>query len=188
MAESGLNKVKITHTHFCHFPIFSLAKVCPPCFNVPEVETPMGLREDLLKRIEKKQAEIEYLRRDYEDRMREAGAYLQALQDTLKIVPKTGDQNAPEITLRHGSNVAKARDAIKAVGRPLHISEILRALDFSPSDKKQKLALSGSIAAYVRQQKIFTRPSPNTFGLVELESSEPEAIEEEEIAKAATEG
>jgi hypothetical protein len=32
-------------------------------------------------------------------------------------------------------------------------------------------ALSGSIAAYVRKGEIFTRPAPNTFGLLELGNS-----------------
>jgi hypothetical protein len=143
----------------------------------------MGLREDLQKKIERKQTEIETLQRDFEYRIREANAYLQALQDTFKMIPKTGEQSSQEASLRHGSYVAQARDAITAAGKPLHITEILKALSL-PNDKKQRLALSGSISAYVRQKKIFTRPSPNTFGLVYLDKL-PE-VSDEEIAEAMT--
>ena len=45
----------------------------------------MNLRNELLKRIEKKQAEI----REFDDRIREANAYVQGLQDTLKPVSYT---------------------------------------------------------------------------------------------------
>jgi hypothetical protein len=123
----------------------------------------MSLRDELQKRIEKKQAEI----RDYQDRIKEATAYIQGLQDTLKLVAK--DDGAQEITLRHGSNIGKARDALKAAGKPLHITEILKAIN-QPADKKHRLALGGSIAGYARKGHIFTKPAPNTFGLLEFET------------------
>jgi hypothetical protein len=37
-----------------------------------------------------------------------------------------------------------------------------------PIAKNSKTSLSGSLASYVREHKIFTRPAPNTFGLVEF--------------------
>jgi hypothetical protein len=126
----------------------------------------MSLRDELLKRIEKKQAEI----REHEDRIREATAYIQGLQDTLKLVPKEDEFGSQEVSLRHGSNIAKARDALKAAGKPLHITEILKAIG-QPSDKKHRLALGGSIAAYARKDMVFTKPAPNTFGLVEFETN-----------------
>jgi hypothetical protein len=125
----------------------------------------MDLRNELLKRIEKKQAEI----REYEDRIREATAYVQGLQDTLKLIPKDDEFGNQEISLRHGSNVGKARDALKAAGKPLHITDILKAIG-QPIDKKHRLALGGSIASYARKGAIFTKTAPNTFGLSEFES------------------
>jgi hypothetical protein len=124
----------------------------------------MGLREELEKRIERKQSEI----RDYEDRIREAKAYLQGLQDTLKLIPKDEALGGDGIVLRHGSNIGKAREALKIAGRPLHITEILKAIN-QPTDKRHRLALGGSLAAYVRRNLIFTRPAPNTFGLADFE-------------------
>src|SRR5687767_8758672 len=121
----------------------------------------MGLREEFLKRIEKKQQEIMELGLQ----IREATAYVQALQDTLRLLPK--DASQPQQALRPGTGVAKAREAIKKAGKPMHISDILKAIGF-PVDKSHRLSLSGSLAGYVRREEIFTRPAPNTFGLVEL--------------------
>ena len=49
--------------------------------------------------------------------------------------------------------------------RSIHIKDILKAV--APTGgKDKKLALSGSLGAYVRKGEIFTRPAPNTFGLI----------------------
>lgn len=127
----------------------------------------MSLRTELLKRIEKKQAEI----REHEDRIREANAYLQGLQDTLKLIPKDEDEQAQDVTLRHGSNIAKARDALRTAGHPLHITDILKAIG-QPTDKKRRIALGGSIASYARKNAVFTKTAPNTFGLLEFNALE----------------
>jgi hypothetical protein len=125
----------------------------------------MGLREEFQKRIDKKQQEIVELQL----LIREAAAYVQALQDSMRLLPKDFNSNhpKPEQTLRSGTSIAKAHDAIQKAGKPLHIAELLKAIGLTP-DKKQRVSLSGSLAAYVRRHEIFTRPAPNTFGLVAL--------------------
>jgi hypothetical protein len=133
----------------------------------------MGLREDFQKRIDKKQQEIAEL----ELKIKEARSYVQALLDTMKILPKQPSSingTAPEFQLRPGTALAKARDAIKHAGKPLHVNELLKSVG-KPIDKANKVSLSGSLAGYVRRGEIFTRPAPNTFGLLELEKpKEPE--------------
>lgn len=125
----------------------------------------MGLREDFQKRIDRKQQEIAEL----ELKIKEARSYVQALLDTIKILPKAPTTaNGFAQTLRPGSALAKSRDAIKEAGKPLHVNELLKYLG-KPSDKAHKVSLSGSLAGYVRRGEIFTRPAPNTFGLIELE-------------------
>jgi hypothetical protein len=47
-------------------------------------------------------------------------------------------------------------DLLKAMGREVN--------------RKNKTGVSGSLAAYVRRGEVFTRPKPNTFGLLELEN------------------
>lgn len=129
----------------------------------------MKFRDDLLKRIEKKELEI----RDLEKQLAAAQAYLQALQETIRMLPKeprTG-QSPPAQILRPGSGVAKAREAILKAGKPLHITELLKALGRAV-DKNSRVSLSGSLSGYVKRNEIFTRPAPNTFGLIELNHSQ----------------
>jgi len=64
--------------------------------------------------------------------------------------------------------LSQARDAIRKAGKPLHITQILVAIGRA-NTKQTRLALSGSLATYVRRDEIFTRPEPNTFGLLEFD-------------------
>lgn len=123
----------------------------------------MGLRKEFQKRIEKKQQDIEQLK----GQIREAEIYIQALQDSLKLLPKEDEDHNTPRTLRLNSNLAKSREAIKRGGQPLHISELLKIIGLE-NNKKNRLSLSGSLASYVRRKEIFSRPQPNTFGLLEL--------------------
>jgi len=124
----------------------------------------MNIRKELDRKIEKKKEEIASL----EKGLGEARAYLQALEDTRKILPKEpGFQE--EVVLRPGTDLAKVQDVLQQEGKPLHVEELLKRIG-KPTEKKHKISLSGSLASYVRDHKIFTRPAPNTFGLVEFES------------------
>ena len=122
----------------------------------------MGLRAEFQKRVDKKIQEIEEL----ETKIREARVYVQALEDMMRLLPREELNGQPESNLKPGTAIAKARDAIKAAGRPLHITDILTALG-RPLDKGNRAAIGGSIAAYVRRGEVFTRPAPNTFGLMD---------------------
>lgn len=143
----------------------------------------MNLKRDIEKKIERKQAEI----RDWEMRIREANAYVQALQETLKMLPR--ETTEPTRALRPGTSVDKAYRAIKMAGKPLQINEILKAIGRT-ADKKNRLSLSGSLAHYVREEEIFTRPAPNTFGLIELNEGDPLMPDEpdEDDERIATNG
>lgn len=133
----------------------------------------MSNRTKIEERIEKKEQEIQEL----EVRIREAKAYVQALQDVVKMMPREAPQesglheegNRP----RSGSYIADARDAILHAGRPLHVVDILKMAG-RKNDRKTRTGMAGSLAAYVRKGDIFTRPRPNTFGLIELESRAPQ--------------
>ena len=128
----------------------------------------MSERRKIEERLRRKEAEMQGL----EAQLREARAYVQALQDVLKMFPKEVGQehfasHTAVATLRSGSGVALAREAILAQGKPLHISALLQKVGRDNS-KKAKISLSSSLATYVRKNEIFTRPAPNTFGLIEL--------------------
>lgn len=130
----------------------------------------MGIRTKIEEKIKKKEDEI----REYENKIREAKSYLQALQDTIKLLPKEIENGAMvENMLKPGSNIAKTYDFLKKTGKPLHLNEILIGIGKTTS-KKDRISLGGSLGWYVRRKEIFTRPAPNTFGLKNFEDiSEP---------------
>jgi hypothetical protein len=130
----------------------------------------MGARENLQKLADRKAQEI----MDLERQIDRAGAYLQAIQDAIKSLPKdlqsnggTSDERSGE--LRPGSLLAKARDAIQVNGAPMHVSGILKAIGVD-NTKGTRVSLVGSLGSYVRKGQVFTRPAPNTFGLVGMKA------------------
>jgi hypothetical protein len=133
----------------------------------------MGMRQDFERRIIKKQQEIVEL----ELQIRDAKSYLQALQDSLKFVPRdaTSNGDSTDANLRPGTSLSKAREAIRKTGKPMHINDLLVAIGRAV-DKKNKVSLAGSLSNYARKQEIFTKTAPNTFGLKEFDSSTEEQL------------
>jgi len=119
----------------------------------------MGELQVIENKIRKKEAEIRAL----EAKLQAARIYVQALSDVRR------ELDGDEADLKAGSMVAMARDAIRKAGRPLHVDDILTAIGRSADSKS---SLTGSLAAYVRRGEVFTRPAPNTYGLVDLEALE----------------
>lgn len=141
---------------FEHFPILPL--LFPFGYT-----TSMGAREEVVKKIDRKEQEM----RELELQIREARAYIQGMEEVLKLLPKESAPINPDQVLRPGTAIHNAREAIKNAGKPLHISDLLKALSMDVN-KKNRLSLSGSLSGYARRGEVFTRPAPNTFGLVEL--------------------
>ena len=125
----------------------------------------MSEHQKVEDRLRRKEREIIGL----EDKIKAAHVYVQALRDVLKMM-NTDDAAAPAV-LRSGSAVAKAREEIMRQGIPVHISDLLKALGKDPT-RENRASLTSSLSAYVRSGEIFTRPEPNTFGLVELGQTE----------------
>lgn len=125
----------------------------------------MTVRDQFQKLLERKQQEIHNL----EMQLEKAKTYAQAIQDSMRLLPKNPSAREDEQTLRPGTALAKTREILKVAGKPMHITEILKALN-QPIDKKHRLSLSGSLSTYVRKSQIFNRPAPNTFGLIETNS------------------
>ncbi|HZZ68054.1 MAG TPA: hypothetical protein VFE18_07755 [Phenylobacterium sp.] len=123
----------------------------------------MSERAVIKERLRKKEQEIHTL----EAKLASARIYVQALQDILKMLDKVGDDSPVESVLRPGSTVSQARDVILERGKPVHIIELLEALG-KDTNRDSRASLTSSLAAYVRKSEVFTRPAPNTFGLIEL--------------------
>jgi hypothetical protein len=131
----------------------------------------MGLRDSFQKLIEKKQDEI----RDLEIQVREAQAYVQALQDSVRLLPKDEAKSLnlkdSTATLRDGTNLARARDILLEAKGPLHVNDILSKMG-KPIDLASRVSLVGTLGSYSRKGKIFTRTGPNIFGLIEFDAPE----------------
>jgi hypothetical protein len=135
----------------------------------------MGVRENFQKLIDKKQQEIRAL----EIQMREASAYIQALQDSMKLLPRDTDGNSDsEHMLREGSTLAKTRDLLRKSAAPLPINEILKMLG-RPLDAKHRVSLAGTLSGYARKRRVFTKTAPNTFGLLEFGTTDQTEEEDE---------
>jgi hypothetical protein len=137
----------------------------------------MGERQKVEERIRRKQAEIQGL----EDKVKAAKVYLTALRDVLKIMDDgdEDDASSAETKLKAGSSVALARDIILNAGEPMHADDLLREMDRAVTPGNRS-SIVGSLSAYVRKEEIFTRPAPNTFGLIELGHTEEVVPEDEE--------
>jgi hypothetical protein len=123
----------------------------------------------LRRKLESKVAEQRKRIAEMELRLAEAKAYLEGLQDSLKLLPPEGSR-ASVATLREGSELAKAREILRKEGKALHVDELLKRLG-KELNRNNKGALGGSLGSYVRKGVIFTKPAPNTFGLTEFETA-----------------
>ena len=134
----------------------------------------MSERRKVEEKLRRKEQEIMGL----EEKVKAARVYVQALRDVLKIMDGSKDDGTAEAVLRSGSAVEKAKEEIMRQGAPVHISQLLEALG-KDQTRENRASLTSSLSAYVRRGEIFTRPEPNTFGLVELgqtEKAEKETI------------
>lgn len=124
----------------------------------------MSDRSVIESRIKRKESEIQSL----EKKLNAAKIYLQALRDIQGAIANDVEKDGSSGTvLREGSAVALARDVILLLGAPVHIDGLITSLGKELS-RETKASLTGSLAAYVRREEIFTRPAPNTYGLREL--------------------
>ncbi len=126
----------------------------------------MGLREKIDEKIRKKEQEIA----EYHSKLTEGIAYIQGLQDVLKMLPRDEVTSSAENIIRPGSDIHKTLELLKKEGKPMHITEILTGIGKS-GEKKNRVSLSGSLGFYIRKNEIFSRPAPNTFGLKTWENN-----------------
>lgn len=127
----------------------------------------MFLRKEFEKRMEKKREEIAML----ESQLSQARSYLLALEDSMKLLSRVGDNGNAEAALRPGTDLDKAREFLRDAGKAMHVSKIILGIG-KELNKANRVSVSGSLGNYVRKGLIFTRPAPNTFGLVEFEGND----------------
>jgi len=140
-----------------------------------------SIRRQLERRIRKNESEIQRLVsekeellckvRTLDDEIRTAEASIAAYRDALGLVPITSTESSGATEFRSGSIPARAYDALKASGAPLHVTELILAMGGEVS-RSSRTTISGSLSNYVRKGEIFTRPAGNTFGLLEWEAAD----------------
>ena len=133
----------------------------------------MNERTRIEQLLRKKQTEVVTL----EEKLKAAKTYLAALRDVLKVTAGEASESDPK--LKEGSAVAMAREAILARGEPVRLDDLLLSIG-KEATQANRSSLAGSLAAYVRRNEIFTRPAPNTFGLIELGHEEASEVEDDE--------
>jgi hypothetical protein len=132
----------------------------------------MDIRKKLQRDIEKQKQKIIELQAV----LNSEESYLRAQMDLLKMFPREPGATS-DLSLRPGSDPARVRDILKEAGRPLHISDILEKLG-KPMTVEARSGLSGTLGTYVRRGEIFRRPGPNTFGLINPDQEEEEAVDQ----------
>lgn len=85
----------------------------------------------------------------------------------LKLIRKlSGDAGSPErIREKRTSNFSMMEVVLKAAGKPLHVTEIIVAVEKEFGVTLDRDSLSSAIIKQVRKGKRFVRTGPNTFGL-----------------------
>jgi hypothetical protein len=138
------------------------------------------MKRDFIERRIKKQREyIESLEEKIaalriEQRAR--AAVIEELEIILKQLPRDTTPNGGR-ELRRGTDVYKAREALRSVGHPLHIKDLLESMGTVEPTRMQKRSLSSQLSAYANSGEIFTRPERATFGLLDFSVPEPSEAE-----------
>jgi hypothetical protein len=128
----------------------------------------MQAKKDIERRIDKEEQKISELRSQIEHEE----AFLQGLQEALRMISKDGD-NKPRKgkgRVRKGSDMAKIISLIKQKGKPMYISEILIGLG-KEDTKANRMSIAGSLGRYVRGGNVFSRVGPNLFSLKSMQVS-----------------
>ena len=123
----------------------------------------MNIRQKVEDKISKKVAEI----REYEMKIAEARAYIEGLKSSLQMLPKETLDSYAGRGIREGSNIFKVQEILRKEGKPLHITDLLMRLGKEVTTKNKR-NLTGSLGSYVRNDVIFCRTKPSTFGLIEF--------------------
>ena len=128
----------------------------------------MNARVKIEKQIKRKEQEIQRFvdqKKELDSDIRDAEAFIKGLQEALKHLPKE-KKDADTYTVRPGSDVDKALLILQNYGKPLRIEDILKNMG-KEVNKHNKVNVASQLSHNYRAGRIFTRPAPNTFGLLE---------------------
>jgi HB1/ASXL restriction endonuclease-like protein with HTH domain len=137
------------------------------------------LHDPLAEAIRAKQAQIDQLRADIDvlvrarsmiasrERQPVKAAERSARPDEIRRVVRTP---LTELHSQHRINPASAvghtLTILQQSGKPMHIVAILDQIEAKTGHRPKGPSLVGSLAQHVRDRKVFSRPEPNTYGLL----------------------
>lgn len=79
--------------------------------------------------------------------------------------------------IRPESDSGQAWTALKDAGGPLHVFDILKAIEKKTGKAPVRGSLVSALARYSKQKRIFYRAKPNTFGLLEWKTETNKTLE-----------
>jgi len=85
----------------------------------------------------------------------------------LELIQKLSGDTFPhgKIRLRRTSNLSMIEAVLKAAGKPLHVTDIIAAVEKEFGVILDRDSLSSAIIKQIHKEKRFVRVAPNTFGL-----------------------
>lgn len=85
----------------------------------------------------------------------------------LELIRKLSGENIPaeKPRLKRTSNIDMVEAVLKNASRPLHVSDIIAAVNEKFGIELDRDSMSSAIIKQVRKEKRFVRVAPNTFGL-----------------------
>ena len=122
-----------------------------------------SIQSKLQEKIRRKEQELAELRL----RIAAAEAEIKSTKEILAMIVREGAlPNRTGNTLQPTSLAGRAYKFLKKEGHPIHLSSILEGIG-KANNLKARRALGSQLSSYFRDKQIFTRPAPNTFGLIE---------------------
>lgn len=121
---------------------------------------------------------------DIDDAIQRLKEELAVLQRAKTIIKAKTPMESGEVAMGKGRNSIKpdsdpgrAWAALREAGGPLHVFEILKAIEKKTGKAPIRSSLVSALARYSKQKRIFYRAKPNTFGLLEWKTEGNKTLE-----------
>lgn len=145
----------------------------------------MDFRTELEKRLEKQRSVLSGIHSQIAElkvKADTAEAVIKELESLHKALPRDASASngsgppVVEMTLRRGSDVWKAREALREFKKPTPLDQLLEKTGKEPT-KENRRSLASQLSWYARRNQIFTKPETNVFGLLEWGNHTEESAE-----------
>ena len=79
--------------------------------------------------------------------------------------------------IKPDSDAGQAWAVLREAGTPLHVTDILKAIEKKKGKAPVRASLVSALARYSKKKRVFYRARPNTFGLLELKADSSKITE-----------